>query len=202
MKYIQTYNEKLSDKLVPPTDEEILFKMKDKSSLEILYDSISNQYAKGVELALKDTSIIFSRYNWIYILILKMVTNKDVIKILLDNNDIKSLFSETQIYLFEKYLLGKHNYEIKNYEKYLIELLLTLEKFTNNLNNVTTYYDNNGDAIFFMKENSDYNFITLDENLVHKLSKYVYSFDDMSLLCRFIFSDYYKLDNIRINNRD
>lgn len=67
MKYLKTYNEKLGDKLVPPTNDDILSKMKDLSTYEIIEKSIDNNFFSGLEFLYKNRKNELSK-NMIYII--------------------------------------------------------------------------------------------------------------------------------------
>jgi hypothetical protein len=123
MKYLKSYNESLRDLMTPKSEEEILKSLKGLSNSELLQKSIENEFVKGVELAfqneLKGLDINFIKDK------IFEIKNKEIVKLLLDK--VINELNDDQIYILEKYKLGLHQDEEKDYEIWFKKMLTDLE---------------------------------------------------------------------------
>lgn len=111
MKYIKSYYEKLGDKISAPSTDDVLGKLDNLTTSQILKYSIE--------------------YNFI-----------DGIKYILNNRE--TYLSNDETYILEKYFFNLHQNEEKDFEKYIIDYLNSIEYFP------SKYNDN---IIIYKKEN-------------------------------------------------
>lgn len=202
MKYLKTYNERLGDKLTVPNDDEILNKMKDYSPIKGFGKSIIHNYLKGIEyympkLDINDINVSAIIESKIY------YTSPEIVKYFLDN--YKDFFSDTDIYLLEKYILGLHQNEEKNYEKYIKNNIskYTFKKSTVNLECELIYDENNIVIGNYFDDNLSYKIINL-KNIMYLNFKYKYHLNDnqAKIILKYAFEKIFKFNEIYISNAD
>lgn len=124
MKHLKSYNESLRDKMVSKSDDEIWNNIKNLNPNELLYQSINNSYLRGVKYVVKnhlDNKNIEYIVNGIY-----SVKNNDILSYLLSIEKIRERINDINIYILEKYKLGLHQNEEKDFEKYIKNLFKNL----------------------------------------------------------------------------
>jgi hypothetical protein len=120
----------------PKSDEDILNSLENLSDLEILSKSLKYNYFKGVKMIL-DKNINLSNksefnFNLIYNYIFNCY-NKEELKYLIYNENLKNLYYKEFVYIIEKYELDLHQNENKDYDIFLNEIFNNLiEKYDNN----------------------------------------------------------------------
>jgi hypothetical protein len=94
---------------------------------KVLDASFRHKYMKGIKAILdnyklygKDTKFIVSCY-------IPDIKNKEDVKFLMSNPQILKFLNPEQKYVIEKYRLGMHQSEVRDYEQKIIDILETLE---------------------------------------------------------------------------
>lgn len=178
MKYLKKYNESIKDYLKPKSDDKIddeLFKL---PSREILRKSINNKYMKGIE----------------YLIINDLIPPEKILKLSMDYRlkygyqhlVDKNLVDDTTKYLIEKYELGLHQDEMKDYEKVLLDCIENCIIKTSRDDDKLDYYRLNDKML--LHYNRQYNFIHYNFRVIYDLIKIKDL--DQSLLIRGLFNKY------------
>jgi hypothetical protein len=200
MKYLKTYNESLRDKMKPKTDEEIFSELANESDIEIFLHSLQNNYLKGIKHILDKKNL-----NYRYINLIKQhiysVKNKEIIKYFLSSRTIKKHLKENTIYILEKYKLGLHQNEEKDFEKYIKDIL-DYDNFNKDENNIL--YVKNNDLTFTIEifENI-YKHLIIDKNKYYEIINFGINVKEMFLIFKTLIKDklnieidYMKYDDI------
>ena len=132
MKYLKTYNESLRDKMKPKSDGDILNSLKNLPDEKILSESLKNNFFAGIKYVL-DKDIDFNSNLQSFNLnrlfdFLTVIDNKEQIKYVLYNKNLYGFLPKDFIYVVEKYKLGLHQNENKDFEVYLNDVFDKFEK--------------------------------------------------------------------------
>jgi hypothetical protein len=148
MKYLKSYNESLRDLMTPKSEDEIMKSLKGLDNSEILKKSIDNEFIKGVKIALQhkltDNNINFIKYK------IGNINNKEIVRLLL--NKVSNNLTENQIYIIEKYKLGLHQNEEKDYEIWFKELLTDLDISRSKEDVDELIYKKDGKVLYYYNE--------------------------------------------------
>jgi hypothetical protein len=138
MKYLKNYNESIRSLMTPKSEEEILKSLNGLSNSELLKKSIDNEFVKGVELALQN-KLTNADIEQIKYKIFE-IKNKELVKLLLDK--VKDRLTEDQNYIIEKYKLGLHQDELKDYEIWFKNIIHNIYEYKK-YNDIIKYKSNN-----------------------------------------------------------
>jgi hypothetical protein len=192
MKYLKTYNESIRNLMTPKSEEEILKSLKGLDNSELLRKSINNEFIKGVELALQNEL----KYDDIHLIIYKIfsIKNKEFIRLLLGK--VKNKLSEDQIYIIEKYQLGLHQDEEKEYEIWFKEQLTDLEISRSIKNPDLIIYKKNDKVLYNYDKKNGWFDINYNEIWSVFESKYHLKYDEISLLTKGMVEEHLNLKGI------
>ena len=141
MKYIKNYNESIKDYLKPKSSEEIDKGLMKLSNQEIIEKSLKYIYLNGLKIVVsrglsnQDIDLIIDNLN--------RETTKEIFEYLLSIKEIKQKFNENNVYIIEKYILGLHQNEMKDFERWFLEQLtdLKIDRYEYN-ENILVYIKN------------------------------------------------------------
>jgi hypothetical protein len=194
MKYLKSYNESLRDLMVPKSEEEILKSLKKLDNSDILYKSIEYEFLKGVELALQN-KLTKGDITFIKDDIFK-IKNKEIVKLLLDK--FKDKLTVEQIYIIEKYKLGLHQNEEKDYEIWFKTMLNDLNVSRSTIISYYLIYKKNGIALYNYDEKNNNFWIDHDKIWSVFESKFHLNYDEIKLLTKGMMEEYLNLKDITI----
>jgi hypothetical protein len=194
MKYLKSYNESLRDLMTPKSEDEILKSLKGLSNYELLRKSIENEFLKGVELALQHG---LTKYDIKYIKDqIFYIKNKEIIRLLLDK--IRNELNEDQIYIIEKYQLGLHQDEEKDYEIWFKTMLTDLEVKRSRENYYTLIYKKDGEVLYNYNEKTRRFYISFDKIWSVFQSKIHLNYTEVKILIISMVEEYFNLKDITI----
>jgi hypothetical protein len=188
MKYLKTYNESLRDKMKPKSDEEIFSKLNKLSNVSILQQSLKNEYLKGIQYVLDNNRLNY-RFLDLITNSITFITNVEILKYLLENKTIKNYLGKNTVYLIEKYKLGLHQNEIKDFENYIIKEL----EYTNIENDGNINYKKNDKNVLVYDE--DEKEVIIDTQIKTMLyDKYNFSAKMIAFFIKNIIKKIFNLD--------
>jgi hypothetical protein len=197
MKYLKSYNESIRDLMVPKSEEEILKSLKGLSNSDILRKSIENDFIKGIELALQNKlkydDITFIK-NEIF-----DINNKEIVRLLLDK--VKDKLNDDQIYIIEKYKLGLHQDEEKNYEIWFKEMLTDLEINRSIKKLEVLIYKKDGEVLYNYNEKSGWFDIDYEKIWSVFNKKFHLKYDEIKILTKDIVEEHLNLKDIATTSR-
>jgi hypothetical protein len=192
MKYLRSYNENIRDLMTPKSDEEILKSLKGLSNSELLQKSIINNFAKGVEIALQNEltkdDIKFILNNISYI------KNREIFKLILDK--IRNELTEDQIYIIEKYKLGLHQNEEKDYEIWFKEMLTDLDVSRSTKYSDTLVYNKNDVVLYNYNKKIKWFYISYDKIWSVFDKKYHLNYTEVKILIKSMVEEYIDLNDV------
>jgi hypothetical protein len=205
MKYLRIYNESIRDLMTPKSEEEILKSLKKLDNSDILRKSITNNFVKGVEIALQneltENDIKFIKE------IIYFVKNKEIIKLILEK--VRNELSLNDIFFLEKYIFGLHQSEEKEYEKWFINILKNIEIKPFNKYNINTqkiekdynfmiYFNSKKQTILLYDKLS--NRFKVNYDLIYRIliEEYNLNVYQITLLIKYLIEKYLNLKNIKI----
>jgi hypothetical protein len=179
--------------MTPKSEDEILKSLKGLSNYNILRKSIDNEFIKGIELALQKE---LDKYE-IDLIKLKIfyTKNKEIFKILF--NKVKDKLNEDQIYILEKYKLGLHQDEKKDYEIWFKEQLTDLKIIKSKIYNNTIIYKKNDEVLYINNYFKDNNLFYINSDKIYNIlyNNYHFGSDEFLLLIRGMVKKYLNLEN-------
>lgn len=204
MKYLKTYNESLRDKMKPKTEEEIDKELFSHKDIYILAQSLKNNYFKGVKYALESNlpnTIEFRAYlNQLITMMFSGNLNEDILLLLIENDKIREKLEEFKIYLIEKYILGLHQNEQKDCEKYFNEFLKDLKIFNSKNNKYIIYKKDNMTVFNYEKEFNNY---LINHDIFQVLiEKYKLDYSESYILIKLMLEKYLDKNHIFIKSSE
>jgi hypothetical protein len=194
MKYLRSYNESLRDLMVPKPEEEILKSLKGLDNSDLLRKSIENEFVKGIEIVdfdkLKGDDIIYIKNKIFYI------KNKEIVRLLY--NKIKDELNDDQIYIIEKYKLGLHQDEEKDYEIWFKEQLTDLDINRSTKDYDILIYKKDGITLYNYNEKNRYFWFDYDKIWIVFKSKFHLNSQEINLLTKGMVEEHLNLKNITI----
>jgi hypothetical protein len=205
MKYLKTYNESLRDKMIPKSVEQIDKELFSQKDIYIFTQSLKNNYFKGVKYALESdlpNTIEFRSYlNQIITIMFSNKLDKGISLLLIENDKIREKLGEFKIYIYEKYIIGLHQNEQKDCEKYFKEKLEDLDIFKSKLNDKIIVYKKNNVAI--INHDKQYNnYIINDEIFTFLSKKFNLNYSESYILIKFMLEKYLDTKNIFIKKSE
>lgn len=204
MKYLKFFNESLRDKMKPKTEEEIDKELFSHKDIYILAQSLKNNYFKGVKYALESNlpnTIEFGSYIiTIMTMMFSNTLNKDILLLLIKNDKIREKMGEFKIYIFEKYILGLHQNEQKDYEKYFKDFLKDLKVF-NSKNNKYIIYKKDNMCVFNYEKEFD-NYLVNHEIFQVLNEKYKLNYSESYVLIKLMLEKYLDKKNVFIKSSE
>ncbi len=214
IKYNKFINESVRDLMKGKSDEDLLNMNVDAEQL--LEYSLQNNFMKGIKFVLdnyklygKETRFMISHY-------MSKIENNDDLKYLINDPQIRRILSSDRLYVIEKYRLGLHKNEIREFEKVLIDHLNESEFFKSTINPDIMICKNTKEEIVYfnyylndslspnkVSENHKYDLIyhldqfvkELKDDPTDRMSRSKYDIDEQ-LLVKGVIQDYF---NININ---
>jgi hypothetical protein len=196
MKFLKSYNESLRDLMTPKSEEEILKSLKGLSNSDLLKKSIDNEFINGVELALQK-ELTTNEINYIKNKIFFYIKNKEIVRLLLDK--VKNELTEDQIYLLEKYQLGLHQDEEKEYESWFRTMLTDLEISRSTINPGYLIYKKDGVVLYNYDEKIKWFWVDYKKIWLIFEKKYYFNFDEIRLLTKGMVKKHLNLNDIIID---
>jgi hypothetical protein len=194
MKYLRSYNESIRDLMVPKSEDEILKSLKGLSNSDLLKKSINNDFIKGVEIAfqneLTNADIKFIKET-IY-----FIKNKEIIKLILEK--VRNDLTEIQTYIIEKYKLGLHQNEEKEYEIWFKTMLTDLVVSRSKENSNVLIYKKDRNVLFNYNEKNRCFLIDYKKIWSVFESKYHINYNEIILLTRGIVEKHFNLKGMLI----
>lgn len=167
MKYIKTYNEKLGDKILPPSDEEIWNKYENfENKKQFFIDALKYNKFEIVNKILNTVILYDSFYLYTIDEYLFKIKDKKLLEYLINLESIRKYVPE-RVYLIEKYIFGLHLNEEKKYETFLNKISKNLELV--NTDRESTYYIKN-DYILY-EYYYDFENFRVDNNIFNYMVK-------------------------------
>lgn len=204
MKYLKFFNESLRDKMKPKTEEEIDKELFSHKDIYILAQSLKNNYFKGVKYALESNlpnTIEFGSYIiTIMTMMFSNTLNKDILLLLIKNDKIREKMGEFKIYIFEKYILGLHQNEQKDCEKYFKDFLKDLKVF-NSKNNKYIIYKKDNMCVFNYEKEFD-NYLVNHEIFQVLNEKYKLNYSESYVLIKLMLEKYLDKKNVFIKSSE
>jgi hypothetical protein len=197
MKYLKNYNESLRDLMTPKSEEEILksLKISNIDNTDLLIKSLDNNFLAGIKIALENEIKILN-VNFFKQKIFNL-TNTDVIKFIINNNKLCYILDADDKYILEKYKLGLHQDEEKNYEIWFKEMLTDLDISKSTINsNIITYTKNNNVLYYYDKKNNEFWYKHIKIWLVFN-SRFNLNSYNINMLTKYMVEKYLNLNNIK-----
>jgi hypothetical protein len=178
--------------MTPKSEDEILNSLKNLDNSELLRKSIDNEFIKGIEIALQHELT----YDDIYFIKDRIyyINNKKIVLLLLNNIDEE--LTEDQIYILEKYQLGLHQDEEKDYEIWFRKLLTDLDVNRSKLNSDVLIYKKNNVVLYNYNEKNGYFYIDVGRIWSVFQSKYQLNNNEISLLTKGMVEEHLNLKGI------
>jgi len=193
MKYIKSYNESIKDVLKPKQNDQIFSELKKLPKSEILYRSFDNDYLDGIKYVLEQ-ELLKPKPEFRLITILKLNlyrTSPEIAEYLINKDELKQ-FIKDDIYFIEKYKLGLHQEDVKNYDKYLSKLFKKLKYEEYMSPGHYNFYNKN--EIPFSISSDNYLFVN-DKKLVNTLkNEFNLSSSEIYLILKFYMNKYFNID--------
>jgi hypothetical protein len=197
MKYLKSYNESLRDLMTPKSEEEILKSLKGLDNSDLLRKSIENEFIKGIELALQNE---LTEVDIEFILIeLYYTKNKEIVKLLLDK--VINELNEDQIYLIEKYILGLHQNEEKDYEIWFKDKLTDLNISKSTIYSNILIYKKDGVTLYNYNDITNWFYINNERIWSVFESNYHINYSEIKLLTKNMVQEHLNLKNITTKNK-
>jgi hypothetical protein len=160
MKHLKSYseqselcNESIRQFLKPKSDEEINKELYKKPIYEILLDSLRNNYFEGVRYSLYKMRISKEQVKTLKSYLFNPLADIEIINLLLNHNDIVEKLSKDELYLLEKYKLGLHQDQMKDYEEWFFEKLTSSKVYRAKFNSNILIYLKGSHPIFNYDQN-------------------------------------------------
>lgn len=181
VKFNEYLIESVRTKMTPKSDEDML--TMDVDAEHLLSYSFANNYIKGIKFVLdnyklygKETKNIIS-YN------IDKIQDYDDLNFLINHPQIRKFLNDDKLYVLEKYRLGLHKGEIREFEKILIDLLDKSE-FYKSINNPNVmicqnFKENKLYFNYYLKTDKTPNYIDVEQ------FELIYHLDDFTGCLRF-----------------
>jgi hypothetical protein len=182
----------LRDLMTPKSEDDILKSLKGLDNSDILLKSIDNNFYRGVELAFQH-KLIFDDIDFIKNSIFT-IKNKEIVRLLLDK--VRNELTDDQIYILEKYKLGLHQDEEKDYENWFKEQLTNLKISKSTKYSEYLIYKKDGDVLYNYNEKNGWFYIDFNKIWSVFESKYHLNYYEISLLSKGMVEEHFNLIGI------
>ena len=190
-------NMNLRSLMTPKSEEEILKSLKGLDNSDLLRKSIENEFIKGIELALQNE---LTEVDIEFILIeLYYTKNKEIVKLLLDK--VINELNEDQIYLIEKYILGLHQNEEKDYEIWFKDKLTDLNISKSTIYSNILIYKKDGVTLYNYNDITNWFYINNERIWSVFESNYHINYSEIKLLTKNMVQEHLNLKNITTKNK-
>jgi len=105
----------------PKSEDDIMKGFMTADAEDILDQSFKNKFMKGIKYVLDNYKLYGKETKSIVSNGVTRFENKKDIEYLLNNEQIVKFLDSDKLYILEKYILGKHQNEMKKYEKYILD---------------------------------------------------------------------------------
>jgi hypothetical protein len=171
MKYLISYNESIRNLMIPKSEIDIDKSTENLSPNQLLQKSIKYNYIKGIKKALENNIYkIDILQNIKYLIFSFNIKNKEIIELLLNNEQFIKILNKKDIYLIEKYVFKLHQDEEKPYEQFMKSLFddLIIKKSTI-FKYILLYITKNKNIIDILSNNTLFNYNTYNTDDVFNI---------------------------------
>jgi hypothetical protein len=163
MKFLKNYNESLRNLMTPKSEIDIDKSIEKLSPTELLQKSIKYNYIKGIKKSLENNYIYNKNIleNIKYLIFSFEIKDKEIIELLLNNEQFKKILNKKDLYLIEKYIFNNYINEEKSDEQFINNLFddLIIKKSTI-FEYILLYITKNKNIIDILSNNVLFNYNT------------------------------------------